>query len=61
VGLGRRKLLYEAYAGGSRLRVFLRESETKLAGKFDLTLSTADAALSASYYVLEELPRPPAT
>jgi hypothetical protein len=60
VKLGRTKLPYEAYADGSRLRVFLREGETERTGKFDLSLSTADDALEASFYVLDDPPKPAA-
>lgn len=60
VTLGRVNLPHEAYADGSRLRVFLSESETDRTGKFNLSLSTAKDTLEASYYVLEETPKPAA-
>lgn len=60
VRLRRAKLAFEAYAGGSRLRVFLRETETERSGKLDLSLITAGETLEASVYVLEETPKPAA-
>jgi hypothetical protein len=60
VRLGRAKLPYEAYADGSRLRVFLNEREANQTGKFDLLFTTAKDTLKASFYVLDDTSKPAA-
>jgi hypothetical protein len=48
-------LAFQAYADGSRLRLFLSTAETASEGKFDIALKTRQGAkLSASIYVLDQ-------
>jgi hypothetical protein len=56
VKLGRRTLPHQAYADGSRLRVFLDEAATDRSGKLDLTIRAAKDELTGSIYVLDEPP-----
>ena len=58
VKLGRRTLPHQAYADGSRLRVFLDEATTDRSGKLDLTIRAAKDEFTGSIYVLEEPPTP---
>jgi hypothetical protein len=54
VQLGAASLSFQVYRDGSRLRLFLSDTETATAGKFDLALKTERDALRASIYVLNE-------
>jgi hypothetical protein len=54
IELGAVILPFQVYGGGSRLRLFLGETETAKPGKFDIGLKTAHGALSASIYVINE-------
>jgi hypothetical protein len=60
VKLGRRMLPHQAYADGSRLRVFLDDAAIDRSGKFDLTIRAANDELIGSIYVLDE-PQPAVT
>jgi hypothetical protein len=61
VKVGRRTPSHQVYGDGSRLRIFLDESATARAGKFDLTISAAQEELAASIYVLDEPAAPAAS
>ena len=54
VKLGQRMLPHQAYADGSRLRVFLDDTAIDRSGKFDLTIRAANDELTGWIYVLDE-------
>ena len=54
VSLGSADVPFQVFGDGSRLRLFIAESLSKMTGKFDLAIKTNEGELAASIYVLDE-------